>query len=204
MASTVRPVAMLNLTDQFTFHSRIPNPLIRKIFYRFRNGAIKRRISSCNSRGMRNSGRIERYEAKTNGDDPFSPVLRRWTVASSRQTLRSKNLETRWATGLNSRYRERKHLLSSCLYLSVPFPLSPSHPLPRVSLHLPISLSLAHAPSLFFFSDKFSRLPFTTLPTDSTRRDNRTRNVVIGRAYAVTIVTIIARKYRSWTSISFM
>lgn len=129
---------------------------------------------------MRNLRRIERYEAKTNGDDPFSPVLRRWTVASSRQTLRSKNLETRWATGLNSRYRERKHRLSSCLYLSVPFSLSPPRfppsPLPSaVFLHLSISLPLAHAPSLFFFADKFSRLPFTTLPADSTRQSHAKR-----------------------------
>lgn len=156
---------------------------------------------------MRNLRRIERYEAETNGDDPFSPVLRRWTVASSRQTFRSKNLETRWATGLNSRYRERKHRLSSCLYLSVPFSLSPPRfPPPTPLPYFSIFLSL--------FPSRMLRRRFSFSRTNSpayllrlcqpTRRDNRTRNVVIGRAYAVTIVTIIARKYRSWTSISFM
>lgn len=47
-------------------------------------------------------------------------------------------------------------------------------PLP-VFLHLSISLPLAHAPSLFFFADKFSRLPFTTLPADSTRQSHAKR-----------------------------
>ena len=46
--------------------------------------------------------------------------MNRW----SRRMLASKNLETRWATGLNSRYRERKHRLSSCLYLRLSLSLS--------------------------------------------------------------------------------
>lgn len=49
-------------------------------------------------------------------------------------------------------------------------------PLPSpVFLHLSISLPLAQAPSLFFFADKFSRLPFTTLPADSTRQSHAKR-----------------------------
>ena len=47
---------------------------------------------------------------------------------SPQRMLRRKNLETRWATGLNSRYRERKHRLSSCLYLRLPLPLPPLFP----------------------------------------------------------------------------
>lgn len=65
---------------------------------------------------------------------------------SPRRMLGSKNLETRRATGLNSRYRERKHRLSSC-------------PAPRLSspllFHCPLSLvSLSR-------TYKFSFLPFT-------------------------------------------
>lgn len=200
---------MLNSTDQFTFHSRIPtNPIDsdyrENIFHRLGNGAIARSYNpaiihvECATRDELNDTRRRQMEMTRLARS----VPRRWTVASSRQTLRSKNLETRWATGLNSRYRERKHRLSSCLYLSVPFSLSPPRS-PSPIVYFSISVHFAHAPSLFFFADKFSRLPFTTLAAASARQ-SRAKRCYWPSIYAVTIVTIIARKYRSWTSISFM
>lgn len=159
---------MLNSTDQFTFHSRIPtNPIDsdyrENIFHRLGNGAIARPCNpaiihvECATRDELNDTRRRQMEMTRLARS----VPRRWTVASSRQTLRSKNLETRWATGLNSRYRERKHRLSSCLYLSVPFSLSPLRfpsPLPlRIFLHL---CSLRACPVAFLFRGQILPLTF--------------------------------------------
>ena len=79
--------------------------------------------------------------------------MNRW----SQRMLRCKNLETRWATGLNSRYRERKHRLSSCLYLRLPFSLSllPSPSLSPSFLFFSLSFSLSR-------TCKFSRSRVTT------------------------------------------
>lgn len=98
-----------------------------------------------------------------------SSPMNRW----SQRMLGSKNLEARWATGLNSRYRERKHRLSSCL--SFRLLLSSCFSLPL----FPFSLSRMYK---FFF------LPFTT--RYASRRDNRAR-VPCYWSYVVTIVTFI-------------
>lgn len=133
---------------------------------------------------MRNSRRIERYEAKTNGDDPFSPFgaspMNRCFVAANATKQKLGNaMGDRFEFSLS-----RKETSTFFLPLSLrPFlSFSTSFPLPPPPSYISPSLFTSRMPRRFSFSRTNSPAYLLRLCRPP-RRDNRARNVVIGRAY---------------------